>query len=116
MRRLKTIIKRGASVISNPEDAEPEQRRRPTGPVPAPDPLRLQRLQNGVMDRPSFAAHFIVGRILDRMLDQKIARIAHAERLALRICGLIEFAGRDRDRRKALDFEPYSVVQTARRA
>ncbi len=61
-------------------------------------------------------AHLIIGGILNRVIDQKVARISHAERLALNIGGLIKLARRNGDGGKTLDLKPYSVVQTARRA
>ena len=60
--------------------------------------------------------HFLVRRVLDRVIDQEIARLLHAQRLALDLGGLGELAGGDGDGGKPLDLEPYSVVQTARRA
>jgi hypothetical protein len=50
------------------------------------------------------------------MVDQQVARTLHAQRPALDLGGLGELAGGDGDGGKALDLEPYSVVQTARRA
>ena len=75
-----------------------------------------QRRDHGLHDRPRFRPHLIVGRVLDRVVDQDIAGALHAQRLALDLGGLGELAGGDRDGGQALDLEPHSVVQTARRA
>ena len=64
----------------------------------------------------SLGAHLVIGGILDRVIDQEIAGIIHTQSAALDIGGLIEFARGDRDGGETLDLEPYSVVQTARRA
>jgi len=67
-------------------------------------------------DGTGLTAHFLIGGILDRVIHQKVARTLHAQRPALDFGGLSELAGGDGDGGKPLDFEPYSVVQTARRA
>jgi hypothetical protein len=50
------------------------------------------------------------------MIDQQVARALHAQRLALDLGGLGELTRGDGDGGEPLDLEPYSVVQTARRA
>ena len=60
--------------------------------------------------------HFIVGGVLDRVIDQQITGVVHAQCGALTLRGLSEFAGGDGNTWKPLDFEPYSVVHTARNA
>lgn len=68
------------------------------------------------MNSSRFFAHLVICRILDRMIHQDVSGILHAEGLALSIRGLVKLARRDRDCRNPLNFKPYSVVQTARRA
>ena len=65
---------------------------------------------------PSLDAHLVIGGVLNRVIDQHIARALHAQRLALGLGRLSKFAGGDGNGGKTLDFKPYSVVQTARRA
>ena len=67
-------------------------------------------------DGTGLTAHFLVVSVLDRVIHQHVAGALHAQRLALDLGGLGELAGGDGDGGKPLDLEPYSVVQTARRA
>ena len=75
-----------------------------------------QRRDHGLDDGARLGAHFVIRCILDGVIHQDIARAVHAQRLALDLSGLGEFTGGDGDGGKALNFEPYGVVQTARRA
>jgi hypothetical protein len=59
--------------------------------------------------------HFIVGCILNWVRHENVARLRHAECVALEICRLIKLGRRYGDRWDSLDFKPDCVVQTARR-
>ena len=75
-----------------------------------------QCLDQALDDGASLGAHFVVRRVLNGMIHQYISRAVHTERLPLNLGGLGKFAGSDGNGGKALDLEPYGVVQTARRA
>lgn len=68
------------------------------------------------MDGFRFVAHFIICGVLDRMFHQDVSRISHPKRISLSISRFVELARSDRHGGKPLNLEPYSVVQTARRA
>ncbi len=75
-----------------------------------------QGLDNGFDCVVCFAAHFVVGGILDGMAHKDSLGTVHPQGFGLDGSSVSKFFRRDGNRWDPLDFEPYSVVQTARRA
>ena len=77
-------------------------------------PLSRQRIDHLADHLIGQRAHLPVRAVLDGVAHETAARVVHAERFRLGPRRLAELAGGDRNRRDALNLEPYRVMQTAR--
>lgn len=92
----------------------PQSERPTNGTQHVSSPLVGKGLNHSNQHGLRLGPHFIVRRILDRVFDQQIACVLHAQRVALGLSGFAKLAGGDGNCRKTLDLEPHSVVHTAR--
>ena len=76
--------------------------------------LAGQRLDQALDDRVGLRAHFVVGRVLDRMRNEDAAHVGQSERARLRLGRIDERRGRHHHRGLAVYLKPYRVVHTAR--
>ena len=76
--------------------------------------LRGQRIDHLRDHLVGQGAHLVVRPVLDGVPDEAALRVVHAECLRLGAGRVTELARGDRNRRDALDLEPYRVMQTAR--